>query len=34
MFGFRLGGQDGLVSAGVEAEDNLRAWRMFEADPL
>ena len=34
MFWFRLGGQDGLMAAGVEAEDDFGAWRVFEADPL
>jgi hypothetical protein len=34
LFWFRLGGQDRLVPAGVEAEDDFGAWRMLEADPL
>ena len=34
MFRFRLGGQDRLVPAGVEAEDDFGAWRVFEADTL
>ena len=34
LFWFRLGGQDRVVPAGVEAQDDFGAWWVLDADTL